>query len=127
MACAKAFPLDQVTTKTDVTSFADADAVENAPDDGAYIHGFFLQGARWDMDAGQLKPQNLKELFPPMPVVHLLSIPVEEKVTEGFYECPVYITALRGGTYVFAATLRTDEAMHKWVLAGVAILANVEL
>jgi hypothetical protein len=33
---------------------------------------------------------------------------------------------LRGATYVFAAELRTDESVHKWVLAGVAILMNVE-
>jgi dynein heavy chain len=82
-ARAKQFPLDQVTTITDVTKFLAVDEIEAPPEDGAYIHGFFLQGARWGSEEGKLLDQLLKELFPPMPVVHLRSIRVNEVAAEG--------------------------------------------
>ena len=38
------------------------------------------------------------------------------------YDCPVYTTTFRGHTYTFLATLRTAENVHKWTLAGVALI-----
>jgi dynein heavy chain len=92
------------------------------PDDGAYIHGLYLQGARWDVSDNCLRDMNLKELAPELPVVHVRAIMAEEKNFGGQYECPVYVTALRGGTYVFAANLTTPEHTNKWILSGVALL-----
>ena len=92
------------------------------PDDGAYIHGLYLQGARWDVEDKCLRDMNLKELAPELPVVHVRAIMSEEKSFDGQYECPVYVTALRGGTYVFAANLTTQEPSNKWILSGVALL-----
>ena len=87
--------------------------VEGQPEDGAYIYGWFLQGARWDVPSQMLKESILKELFPPMPVVHLSAIPKETAVTDGFYVCPVYTTAARGAAvFVFPAGLRTNEVSN---------------
>lgn len=36
------------------------------PDDGAFVNGLFLEGARWDEEEGQLADQQLKQ------VCHLL-------------------------------------------------------
>ena len=41
---------------------------------------------------------------------------------EQYYQCPVYMTAQRGSTFVFAAQLTTVVPAAKWVLAGVALL-----
>ena len=38
--------------------------------------------------------QVLKDLYPPMPVVHLTAIPKEQAVLTGFYVCPVYTTGI---------------------------------
>lgn len=50
-----------------------------APREGVYIHGLFLEGARWDSNLGVLAEAKLKELHPPMPVIYV-------KVT-----CPVLL------------------------------------
>lgn len=42
-----------------------------APREGVYIHGLFLEGARWDSNLGVLAEARLKELHPPMPVVYV--------------------------------------------------------
>lgn len=42
------------------------------------------------------------------------------------YQCPVYKTEARGKTYVFTAQLKTKHPHQKWVLAGVAIILDVE-
>jgi hypothetical protein len=45
--------------------------VRSAPRDGAYVHGLFMEGARWDVQAGVIMDSRLKELFPPMPVINI--------------------------------------------------------
>jgi len=70
-----------------------------------------------------------KELYPELPVVHVTSINRVDMVSTGFYECPVYVTSMRGPTYVFTALLKMDseEFDYKiWILAGVAMLMAPE-
>jgi len=40
--------------------------------------------------------------------------------------CPSYKTEDRGNTYVFTAQLKTRAPPRKWILAGVAIIMDVE-
>lgn len=42
-----------------------------APREGAYIHGLFMEGARWDIQSGIIVESRLKELFPSMPVINV--------------------------------------------------------
>lgn len=42
-----------------------------APREGAYIHGLFMEGARWDIQSGIIMESRLKELFPAMPVINV--------------------------------------------------------
>merc|ERR1712072_489938 len=127
---------------------------------GAYIHGLFMEGARWrtraidgemldddedspnayDIDGvkcdGRLMDSRLKELAPVMPVIYVKAVEVKpewEPTSVGYlrhdpkvYECPVYITSFRGPTYVFLATLKTEEPTSKWTLAGVALVMQSE-
>ena len=42
-----------------------------APREGVYIHGLYLEGARWDSTLGVLTEAKLKDLHPPLPVVYV--------------------------------------------------------
>lgn len=41
------------------------------PREGAYVHGMYMEGARWDTQSGIIVESRLKELFPPMPVINI--------------------------------------------------------
>ena len=68
------------------------------PRDGCYINGLFLEGARWDKRKKTLTDPRPKELFSPMPVIHLLPQVDREAPTKGIYRCPVYKILTRTGT-----------------------------
>jgi len=119
------WPLDEVVIQTDVTSFQQ-EHVDSQPEEGAYIHGLFVEGARWDTSDGVLRSSLLKELHPPLPVLHVKACPTADKRKSGFYDCPVFYTIMRGGTYIFTAQLKTEDDLSKWVLAGVALLMSAE-
>ncbi|CAE7662857.1 DNAH17 [Symbiodinium microadriaticum] len=145
-------PLDQMTTETHthVTTFTKHADMDHYPTDGAFIHGLYIEGARWptgdeagDVEdvtgtpcAGHLVDGRLKELLPAMPIIYVKAVPVQStwepsavgylRHDDDIYECPVYITSFRGHTYVFLATLKTVESKNKWVLTGTAILMQTD-
>jgi dynein heavy chain len=41
------------------------------PEDGCYVYGLFLEGARWDKTFRTLVDPKPKELFSPMPTIHM--------------------------------------------------------
>jgi len=46
--------------------------VEKAPEDGSYVWGLFLEGARWDYTNHVLTESRPKELFSEWPMMHLV-------------------------------------------------------
>jgi len=59
--------------------------------------------------------------------MHVYAIELDQKNTYGYYECPVYYTTARGGTYIFTAYLKMDsdeKDPNDWVLAGVALILS---
>jgi dynein heavy chain len=138
-ARAYGWPLDDVETFTDITKM-DWDQAEQQPEEGAYVHGLYIEGARWDRDAEELRDSILRELAPQMPIIHLRAIPAKDRRMNGYYDCPVYYVSQRGGgnppgSYVFFGQLRTSEPtvntlygiyQYKWVLAGVGMLLQIE-
>ena len=51
MARKNEWPLDKMTLQCDVTKKARED-IGSAPREGAYTHGLFMEGARWDSQTG---------------------------------------------------------------------------
>ena len=45
-------PLDDMCLKTDVLNIKDPEEIGEAAEVGAYIHGFFLEGAQWELGRG---------------------------------------------------------------------------
>ncbi|NXQ38516.1 DYH9 protein, partial [Catharus fuscescens] len=118
------WPLDTMTLQCDVTKKSREDFA-SAPREGAYVHGLFMEGARWDVQAGTIADARLQELTPAMPVVFIKAIPGDKQDTRGLYPCPLYKTRQRGPTYVWTLNLKTKESPSKWVLAGVALLLQI--
>ena len=58
--------------------------------DGAYIRGLFLEGARWDSEQGSLNDSRPKQLYTPLPVLHLDPEQHRKNPDKGVYRCPVY-------------------------------------
>ncbi|KAL5017886.1 hypothetical protein ScPMuIL_003608 [Solemya velum] len=124
MARKNEWPLDRMCLQCDVTKKARED-MASPPREGAYVHGLFMEGARWDMQIGMINEARLKELAPPMPVMFIKAIPVDRQDLRNIYETPVYKTKQRGPTYVWTFNLKTKEKASKWILGGVALLLQV--
>lgn len=117
------WPLDKLVTVVDVSKKS-IEEVEPARD-GAYVHGLFVEGARWDAAAGVLEDAVMKQLYPPLPLLLVKAATAGKDDARDVYQCPVYQTQDRGPTFVFNAGLKTKAPPIKWVLAGVALLMDV--
>lgn len=128
-AQANKLELDKLVTWTEPTKKMKVDEIDRRSPDGAYIHGLNVQGARWDNSNAMLERSKPKEMFCQMPIINVKSLSAEKvtaDIATGFYVCPTYKTEMRGPTFVFCAQLRTKALSAKWVLAGVALLMDVQ-
>jgi len=121
MARKNEWPLDKMALQVDVTKKNKED-MNAPPREGAYLHGLFMEGARWDTQQGAINESKLKELTPAMPILFVKAIPIDRMDNKNIYECPVYKTRDRGPTYVWTFNLKTKENPNKWILGGVALL-----
>jgi dynein heavy chain len=118
------WPLDKTVTQTEVQKKG-PEEVTAASKEGAFIHGLFMEGARWDDKSGSMEESRPKELYAKMPVVLIRAAQytgVEQKDT---YICPCYKTQDRGPGFVFNAGLKTKAPSSKWILGGVGLLMDV--
>ncbi|NXA28829.1 DYH17 protein, partial [Ibidorhyncha struthersii] len=124
MARKNEWPLDKMCLSVEVTK-KNREDIMAPPREGSYVHGLFMEGARWDIPSGVIADARLKELTPMMPVIFIRAIPVDRMETKNVYECPVYKTRMRGPTYVWTFNLKTKEKAAKWILAAVALLLQI--
>uniref|UniRef100_G3T2Y1 Dynein axonemal heavy chain 9 n=1 Tax=Loxodonta africana TaxID=9785 RepID=G3T2Y1_LOXAF len=124
MARKNEWPLDQMSLQCDVTK-KNREEFRSPPREGAYVHGLFMEGACWDIQAGIITEAKLKDLTPPMPVMFIKAIPADKQDCRSVYPCPLYKTCQRGPTYVWTFNLKTKESPSKWILAGVALLLQI--
>ncbi|KAM6980842.1 dynein axonemal heavy chain 1 [Aplochiton taeniatus] len=109
--------------------------LKKRPDMGCYIHGLFVEGARWDSTAGQLIESRPKELYTEMAVIWMVPEPNRKPPPKGFYLCPIYKTLTRAGTlsttghstnYVIAVELPTNHTQRYWIKQGVALICALD-
>lgn len=115
------------------------------PTDGCYIRGLFLEGARFDEDAGKLADSLPKVLFTSLPVIHMMPIQFRKPPTAGIYRCPIYKILSRWGVlattghssnFVMWLEVPTDAGdiannegftdCAKWIKAGVAAFTQLK-
>jgi dynein heavy chain len=121
------------------------DEFTEKPEDGAYIRGLYMEGARWDAEINSINDSIPKQLYTNIPVIHLEPEQNREPPTEGVYQCPVYKTLLRAGTLSttghstnFVMWLEIPSNRHDfvncegasdqrdWVLAGVGAFCSLQ-
>ncbi|KAI4827725.1 hypothetical protein KUCAC02_031097 [Chaenocephalus aceratus] len=112
-----------------------ASEITEKPDTGCYIHGLFVEGARWDSEAGQITECRPKELYTEMVLIRLIPEPNRKAPTSGVYICPIYKTLTRAGTlsttghstnYVMAVEVPTDQSQRHWIKRGVALICALD-
>jgi len=125
----KGLPLDFMTNRSFVSNWHESNDLPLEPAlGGVFIHGLFLEGASWEEgkgpDEGYIADSKMNELHVDMPIMNIYSVHIEEMSWESMYHCPVFITSLRGATFVYQANLRmdADDNELRWVLAGAAML-----
>jgi len=114
------------------------------PENGVYIRGLFMEGARWDKDLGGINDSLPKQLYTEVPVIHLLPEKDRKDATKDIYRCPVYKILSRRGTlsttghstnfvmWIEIPSYRTNVInnigqcdQEEWIRAGVACFSSL--
>ncbi|KAG2485619.1 hypothetical protein HYH03_015682 [Edaphochlamys debaryana] len=138
------YPIDTVSFGFKVMDGLDeAHVPKGGPEDGCFIRGLFMEGARWDSSTHVVSESRPKELFTEMPVIWLrpeqhrkkpLPDPCADNGGVGVYDCPVYKTLTRAGTlsttghstnFVMYLELPSDRPQGHWINRGVALFTGL--
>jgi hypothetical protein len=105
-----------------------------SPEEGVYIEGLYLEGAKWDLEKRCLMECGQTELISTLPVMHLC--PTEKvdvydmNVT---FECPVYRTQNRGSSamglpnYIMSLFIGSEDGdPDHWIQRSAAAFITVQ-
>ncbi|KAB0801458.1 hypothetical protein PPYR_05812 [Photinus pyralis] len=122
----KGWALDSVVLQNLITRY-NKDDIKEAPAEGVYIHGLFLEGASLDRRTGKLIESKPKVLYELMPVIYIYAINTTAGKDPKLYECPIYRKPQRTDQkYVGSIDFETDYNARHWTLRGVALLCDIK-
>jgi dynein heavy chain len=133
--CSNSFLLRELSSLwrlKQVAGDAGLEDVPAAPPDGVFIHGMFMEGARFDPKEGCMAESHQGELFAPMNVLHLMPDKIGPDRAKGNYECPFYKTNVRAGTlsttghstnFVMSIEIPSNVPQEHWIKRGTAALS----
>ena len=127
-----------------MTRFSRED-IHDAPPEGVYIHGLFLEGASLDRKSGKLVESKAKVLFEQMPVIYMYAInttagkdarsaisylicwSLHSTIVFRLYECPIYRKPARTDlNYIGSIDFESDIGPRHWTMRGVALLCDIK-
>ncbi|XP_069761611.1 dynein axonemal heavy chain 3 isoform X2 [Narcine bancroftii] len=126
-------PIDHIGFEFEVMK--EENNLDQKPNDGAYVKGLFLEGARWNREKMVIGESLPKILFDSMPIIWLKPGISATFLHENIYYCPVYKTSARRGTlsttghstnYVLSIELSSDQPEQHWINRGVAALCQLD-
>ena len=121
--------LDILTEPTNIDLMKSAENLVFPKDGGTPVYGMHLQGCRYDIESRILEESKPREDYCILPVINCKvadtsSMKLEDN--KSYYICPVYKTTNRMMTYVCKAQFKTKAPPAKWIIAGVAVILDVE-
>ena len=130
-------PINDIKFRTNVTHYQTPDQVELPPDSGVYIHGLYMEGARFSREAMAVDESVKGELYTTVPIIWLEPVSRSVATSSGdTYACPLYKTSARAGAlsttglstnFVLSLDLDTGRSPPEhWVLRGVALLCMLD-
>ncbi|XP_021267492.1 dynein heavy chain 3, axonemal isoform X1 [Numida meleagris] len=126
-------PIDHIGFEFEVMK--QENTMEKTPEDGAYVKGLFLEGARWDRESSVIGESLPKILYDPLPIIWLKPGESSRFLHMNIYSCPVYKTSARRGVlsttghstnYVLSVELPSDRPQKHWINRGVAALCQLD-
>eukprot|EP00304_Pavlova_gyrans_P012708 CAMPEP_0206041750 /NCGR_PEP_ID=MMETSP1466-20131121/6142_1 /ASSEMBLY_ACC=CAM_ASM_001126 /TAXON_ID=44452 /ORGANISM="Pavlova gyrans, Strain CCMP608" /LENGTH=4121 /DNA_ID=CAMNT_0053416453 /DNA_START=38 /DNA_END=12403 /DNA_ORIENTATION=- len=127
-------PIDQLLFRTAVMKSMGLADTPSPPENGVYIHGMFMEGARWNKEDDCIDESHPGELFAPVPVVWLQPAMLDDPKPVSTYECPFYKTNIRAGTlsttghstnHVCNFDIPTKADAGHWVRRGAALISQL--
>jgi dynein heavy chain len=121
------------------------DEITKPPEDGVYITGLYLEGARWNPEIKSLDDSRPKQLYTQLPIIHLDPEQNRKDPEGGIYRCPVYKELSRKGilsttghstNFIMFIEIPSNKPdfinsssqvdQSDWVLAGVAAFCSLK-
>ena len=127
--------VDTLLVGCEMTNVLKHEDMASSPDDGAYIYGMYMQGARFDTSTMKMHASLPKIIFDQMPCILLKPMMNTDFTLEGCYNCPVYKTSERRGVlsttghstnFVVALGVPSEEPEDHWTRAGAAMLLMLD-
>uniref|UniRef100_A0A336LVJ1 CSON005797 protein n=1 Tax=Culicoides sonorensis TaxID=179676 RepID=A0A336LVJ1_CULSO len=123
-------PIDALTFDFEVLK---VNRINHVPENGVYIYGLFIEGARWLLKEGYLEEQFPNILIETMPLIHFNPTLISALATIDRYTCPVYKTMERKGVlsttghstnFILPVYLSTKLPVSHWIKRSVALVCQ---
>eukprot|EP00743_Colponemidia_sp_Colp-15_P006911 GILK01007459.1.p1 GENE.GILK01007459.1~~GILK01007459.1.p1 ORF type:complete len:1899 (+),score=393.41 GILK01007459.1:93-5789(+) len=105
------------------------------PDDGVFVKGLFIEGAKWNNVKKSLDESDPKVLFVKCPTIWMRPCVSSRLSVFPHYNCPVYKTSARRGilsttghstNFVMWVRLPSEAPDTHWIKRGVALLTQLD-